>query len=151
MHRRDLFHASNEIVKLFGLRLNNKLATIKDKVIKETAALAIMMEMGKDISVIDKQKALINVLNQEEAVVVLSIDRYRMILRDISMVVHPFDIKTGSIKTSGKTRQKRPRVLRSKRNTLLHGRKLKSFWTITVSPRNSQQKKSHGGNPGANG
>ena len=27
----------------------NKLATIKDKIIKETAALAIMMEMGKDI------------------------------------------------------------------------------------------------------
>ena len=96
----DLFHASNEVVKLFGLRLNNKLATIKDKIIKETAALAIMMEMGKNISVIDKQKSLINVLNQEEAVLVLSIDRYRNILRDISMEVHPFDIKTGGIKSS---------------------------------------------------
>ena len=39
-------------------------------------------------------------LNQEEAVLVLSIDRYRNILRDISMEVHPFAIKTGGIKSS---------------------------------------------------
>ena len=96
----DLFHASNEIAKLFGLRLNNRLCAVRGKITKETAAMAIMLKMNRDSSVIDKQQAQISVLIKEEATLASGIDRYREILRSLSLIVHPFNITTSNRNTS---------------------------------------------------
>ena len=44
----DLFHASHEIVRVFGLRLGRKKDAIEKELVKATSALAILKELGKD-------------------------------------------------------------------------------------------------------
>jgi len=94
----DLFHASNEIVKLFGLKLNNKLIAIRVKLAKEAAALAIMTNINS--STINKQQALIDELMKEETLIISGIDKYKSIITNLSLIVHPFDIKSGINNTS---------------------------------------------------
>ncbi len=40
----DLFHASNDLVKLFGLNLNRKKARIQKKLAKEIAKLIVLVD-----------------------------------------------------------------------------------------------------------
>jgi hypothetical protein len=93
----DLFHASHEIVKLFGLRLQRKKADILNKLMKALAELALLKELSKDIS---QQEILITQLNNEYAFIDTSIASYQSILRKLSEIVHPFDIHSSEKRTS---------------------------------------------------
>jgi len=96
----DLFHASNELVKLFGLALNRKLASVQEKVSKAIVVLAFMNKMNKDISIIQGQQNILDALHKEEAMLVSGIDRYRSVIHMLSTLVHPFSISNGNIQTS---------------------------------------------------
>ncbi len=96
----DLFHASNELVKLFGLAFNRKLASLHEKVSKAIAVLALMNRMNKDISIIQTQQDILDALHKEEAMFVSGIDRYRSVIHMLSTLVYPFNISNGNIQTS---------------------------------------------------
>ena len=61
----DLFHASNEIVKLLGLSLNRKYAAAQDKIAKATATLSLLIELSKGVNEIEKQRLVVKNLNHE--------------------------------------------------------------------------------------
>jgi len=93
----DLFHASHEIVKLFGLRLHRKKADLYNKLTKELAALALLKELSKELST---QEALVSQLKNEYAFIESGIAEYQRVLHKLSEVVHPFDIHSSEKHTS---------------------------------------------------
>ena len=96
----DLFHASNEIVKLLGLSLNRKYAAVQDKIAKATATLSLLIELSKGISEIEKQQLVVKNLNKEQQIIESAISRYKEVLHKLSKIVHPFDITDTSKQTS---------------------------------------------------
>ncbi len=96
----DLFHASNEIVKLFGLSLNRKKEGIQKKIAKVTAELALLKEMSKNVR---SQEITIEQLNNELTLIESGISSYRNTLHDLSKIVHPFNIDNGNKQTTAVT------------------------------------------------
>jgi hypothetical protein len=96
----DLFHASNEIVKLLGLSLNRKYAAVQDKIAKATATLSLLIELSKGVNEIKKQQLVVNNLNNEQQIIESAISRYKEVLHKLSKIVHPFDITDTSKQTS---------------------------------------------------
>jgi hypothetical protein len=86
----DLFHASHEIVKLFGLSLNRKMSAIEKELTKAMATLALLKELGKDIT---QQKIIVTQLETKRCEIEAELSRYHSILHALSKIVHPFDIK----------------------------------------------------------
>lgn len=89
----DLFHAGHELVKLFGLNLNRKKEEIQKKLAKEIAKLALLQELSKNISA---QKVIIEKLECQQLMIDQGLSKYHDILRKLSLIVHPFDIKDSS-------------------------------------------------------
>ena len=93
----DLFHASHELVKQFGLSLKRKKADIEKKIAKEMIQLTLLIKLSQDTS---PQKAIIEELENQQTGIEKSISAYRDILHRISITLHPFDIKDSSQVTS---------------------------------------------------
>lgn len=93
----DLFHASHELVKQFGLSLKRKKADIEKKIAKEMIQLTLLIKLSQDTSA---QKAIIEELENQQTGIEKSISAYRDILHRISITLHPFDIKDSSQVTS---------------------------------------------------
>jgi len=89
----DLFHASHELVKQFGIILKRKKANIEKKIAKEIVQLKLLMELSKDVSA---QKAIIENLEKEQIEIEKAISSYHDILHRISKTLHPFDINESS-------------------------------------------------------
>ena len=89
----DLFHASNDLVKLFGLNLNRKKARVQKKIAKEIAKLIALKELSQDIST---QTIIVKKLRAQELVIEEGISTYRTILYKLSVMMHPFDIVDSS-------------------------------------------------------
>jgi len=96
----DLFHASNEIVKLLGLSLNRKYAAVQDKIAKATATLSLLIELSRGVNEIKKQQIVVKNLNKEQQIIESAINRYKEVLHKLSKIVHPFDITDTSKQTS---------------------------------------------------
>ena len=96
----DLFHASNEIVKLLGLSLNRKHAAVQNKIAKATTTLSLLIELSKGVNEIEKQQLIVNNLNNEQQIIESAISRYKEVLHKLSKIVHPFDITDTSKQTS---------------------------------------------------
>lgn len=93
----DLFHASNEIVKLFGIRFNRKKESIHKKLIDAILKLELLKELSKDYT----QQEIVVKHHKEEFIVIESgKDRYKKYLHYLSTSVHPFDIENSSKQTS---------------------------------------------------
>lgn len=93
----DLFHASHELVKQFGLSLKRKKADIEKKIAKEIVQLTLLIELSQDTS---PQKTIIKELENQHIEIEKAISTYRNILHRISIALHPFDIKDSSKVTS---------------------------------------------------
>lgn len=93
----DLFHASHELVKQFGLSLKRKKADIENKIAKEMVQLSLIIKLSQDVST---QKAIIDMLENQKRVIDQAISTYHDILHQISKTLHPFDIKDSSKMTS---------------------------------------------------
>lgn len=93
----DLFHASNEIVKLFGLRLNKKKSDLQNKLTMALAELALLKKLSKDIS---QKENIIRPLQNDYALIESRISSYQGILHELSKIVHPFDINSFDKQTS---------------------------------------------------
>lgn len=85
----DLFHASHEIVKLFGLKLNRKKDEIDKKLDKEISKLNLLKELSEDIS---EQEEIVKDLQNQQLEIGKAISTYHDILHRISIVLHPFNI-----------------------------------------------------------
>ena len=96
----DLFHASNEIVKLLGLSLNRKHAAVQENLAKSTATLLLLIKLSKGVSEIENQQLVVNNLNNELRIIESSISKYKEVLHILSKTVHPFDITDTSKQTS---------------------------------------------------
>ncbi len=93
----DLFHASHELVKQFGLNLKRKKAEIEKKIAKEMVQLTLLIELSQDIST---QQAIIEEFENQQIGIEKAISTYRDILHRISKTLHPFDIRDSSKVTS---------------------------------------------------
>lgn len=93
----DLFHASHEIVKLFGLNLNRKKAAIQQEIAKAMVKLALLKELSQDVYT---QEAIIKELETQQLEIGKGISTYHDILHRLSIMMHPFDIKDSSKMTS---------------------------------------------------
>jgi hypothetical protein len=93
----DLFHASHELVKLFGLSLGRKKASIEKKLTEALAKLAILKELSKDI---DQQQSVVDQLKKEQEFIETGISTYRELLHKVSKIVHPFDVNNAQNQTS---------------------------------------------------
>ena len=93
----DLFHASYEIVKVFGLNLGRKKNAIEKKIQESLIALALLKELGKDIT---EQESIISQLKNERVIIDSGISRYQQILHTLSQIVHPFDINNSHPQSS---------------------------------------------------
>jgi hypothetical protein len=114
----DLFHASNEIVKLLGLSLNRKYAAPQDKIAKATATLSLLIELSKGINEIEKQQLVVNNLNKEQQIIESATSRYKEVLHKLSKIVHPFDITDTSKQTSAQVQillMELPEVVKKKK------------------------------------
>lgn len=89
----DLFHASHELVKLFGLNLKRKKAQIQKELAKQLAVLELLKNSMKDIS---EQQSILKELKAEELEIEKGLSTYHEILRRLSLLIHPFDIKDSS-------------------------------------------------------
>jgi len=97
----DFFHASNKIVKLFGIRLGKKRADLQNRLALVIAEIALLKELSKDIS---QKENILCQLNTEYALIESDISRYQRILHELSKIVHPFDINTSDKQTSATVR-----------------------------------------------
>jgi len=93
----DLFHASYEIVKLFGLNLNRKKDNLRCKLAKAITELSLLKELSKDIR--EKEKMICNLKN-EYAFIESGISRYQSLLHQLSLTIHPFDVNSSNKQTS---------------------------------------------------
>ena len=93
----DLFHASNEIVKVFGLNLNRKMKAIQKEIAKSTATLALLIELGKDIT---HQEMIVTDLEKQRTEIEVGLSDYHNILHTLSKIVHPFDISNSNRQSS---------------------------------------------------
>jgi len=96
----DLFHAEYEIVKIFGPTFGKKISALKKKIDKALLALALLKKVAGDVNKISVQKALIQKLQAEQVHIEEGKKSYHTHLHDISKSVHPFDLKTNSVKNS---------------------------------------------------
>lgn len=93
----DLFHASNELAKLFGLSLNRKKAQVQKKLAQEIVKLTTLTELSKDVSV---QQMVVNELKSQEIVIDKGLANYKDIIHKLSLTLHPFDITCSSVMNS---------------------------------------------------
>ncbi len=89
----DLFHASHELVKLFGLNFNRKKAQIQKELAKQLAALELLKNSMKDTSA---QEILIKELKKQEVKIEKGMSSYHNILHKLSLLIHPFNIEDSS-------------------------------------------------------
>ncbi|MCP4161657.1 MAG: hypothetical protein GY760_16410 [Deltaproteobacteria bacterium] len=97
----DLFHASNELVKQFGMSMNKKKANIQKKVAEAVAQLALLKELSQDISA---QEIIVNELQKQQEVINKGCSNYHEVLHRLSKTVHPFNIESLSPVTSAMVR-----------------------------------------------
>jgi len=93
----DLFHASHELVKLFGINLKRKKAEIEKKLSIELTKIALLNELSKDIN---SSRKVVKELEMQLVKIDKGISTYHDILHQLSIVLHPFDIKDSSTVTS---------------------------------------------------
>jgi hypothetical protein len=98
----DLFHASHELVKLFGFKFNRMKKAIEDKLSKEWVTLALLNELseGGHSQVLWCQTQVVMRLQIEQVEINKGVSKYRDLLHRISILLHPFDIKDSSPVTS---------------------------------------------------
>ena len=97
----DLFHAGNELVKLFGLKLNRMKKGIQGKLLKNLIILGILNELGQDHpEIIWCQTQIIMNLEAQQINIDNGLSKYKDILYQVSILLHPFDIKNSSPVTS---------------------------------------------------
>ncbi len=85
----DLFHASHEFAKLFGLNFKRKKAQIQKELAKQLIAFELLKNSMKDTSV---QASIIKALKAEELRIEEGLSKYHKILRRLSLLIHPFHI-----------------------------------------------------------
>jgi hypothetical protein len=93
----DLFHASNELAKLFGLSLNRKKAQIQKQLANALVKLETLKELSKDISA---QQVVVKELKAQESAIDKGISAYKDILYTLSLTLHPFNIACSSVMNS---------------------------------------------------
>lgn len=93
----DLFHASHEVVRVFGLSLNRKMTAIQKEFAKATATLALLKELGKDIT---QQEMIVTDLETKRTEIEVGLSNYHNILHTLSKIVHPFDISDSNRQSS---------------------------------------------------
>ena len=93
----DLFHASYEIVKVFGLNLGRKKNAVEKKLQKAIAALVILKQLGKDVT---EQESIICQLKNQQTIIDAGLSEYQQILHTLSKIVHPFDINNSRAQSS---------------------------------------------------
>jgi len=93
----DLFHASHEIVRVFGLCLDRKMNAIQKELAKATATLALLIELGKDIT---QQEMIVTDLETKRIEIEAGLSKYHNILHTLSKIVHPFDISDSNPQSS---------------------------------------------------
>lgn len=93
----DLFHASHEVVKLFGLSLKRKMSAIEKELAKATVTLTLLKELGEDITT---QEMLVSDLETKLCQIESGLSGYQNILHALSKIVHPFDINNSSRQSS---------------------------------------------------
>lgn len=97
----DLFHASNELVKLFGLKLNRMKKDIENKLSKNLIALVFLEELRKEHpQIVWRQTQIIMSLERQQKAIDNGISKYKMMLHQVSKLLHPFDIENSSPVTS---------------------------------------------------
>jgi hypothetical protein len=96
----DLFHASNEIVKVMGARTANKTAGIKRKLCEAETALNLLVELNRSPAKIMSKEQIIEGLKAEQEIVLKGQSRYHEELQAFSKAVHPFSTITSSPLTS---------------------------------------------------
>jgi len=93
----DLFHASYEIVKVFGLNLGRKKNAVEKKLQKAIAALVLLKQLGKDVT---EQESIICQLKNQQTIIDAGLSEYQQILHTLSKIVHPFDINNSRAQSS---------------------------------------------------
>jgi len=93
----DLFHASHEIVKLFGLNLNRKVSAIQKEIAKATVALTLLRELGNDIT---KQEIIVAAMETKRIEIETKLGNYHSILHTLSRIAHPFEINNSNRQSS---------------------------------------------------
>ncbi|MGD9900879.1 MAG: hypothetical protein AB7T22_17270 [Calditrichaceae bacterium] len=96
----DLFHAEYEIVKTFGSAFGKKRSALTKRIDKALLTLALLKEVGGNANKISAQKILIQKLQNEQTHIEKGKKSYHTALHDISKAVHPFNLKTNSVKNS---------------------------------------------------
>lgn len=108
----DLFHASNEVVKLLGLNLNRKLDSVRAKIEKASASLSILIALSKEPDEIRTQKLVLENLIVEQEIIERNIDKYRELLIQLSISVHAFNISTSERQTSAQIQMLLSEIIR---------------------------------------
>ena len=93
----DLFHASNEIVKLFGLNLNRRKDNLQCILAKAITELSLLKELSKDIR---EKENIICKLKNDCAFIESGISCYQSLLHELSLIIHPFDIESSNNQSS---------------------------------------------------
>jgi hypothetical protein len=65
----DLFHATNEIVKVMGARFANKAVNVQRKLSEAIVALELLIELGKNPEQIQAKEQLIEKLKVEQEII----------------------------------------------------------------------------------
>jgi len=96
----DLFHASNEIVKVMGARFANRVIGIERKLSEAEAALNLLAELSKHPDKIILKEQVIENIRTEQAIVRRGQSRYHEELHNFSKAVHPFSTNNSTPLTS---------------------------------------------------
>ena len=102
----DLFHATNDIVKVMGIRFANKAARVKRKLSKAIIALELLKETGKNPIKIQTKEQLVGQLKAEQEIILKGQSRYHEELHNFSKAVHPFSVDDGTPQTTEDTVKK---------------------------------------------
>ena len=96
----DLFHASNEIVKVMGARFANRAAGIKRKLSEAEAALNLLVELNRNPDKIMLKEQIVRNLKAEQEILLKGQSRYHEELHSFSRAVHPYLTNTCTPLTS---------------------------------------------------
>lgn len=98
----DLFHASNELVKLFGLKLKRMKKKIENKLFKDLIALVFLYELRQEHpQIVWWQTQIVMGLETERIKTDNGISKYKAMLHQVSILLHPFNIENSFPVTSG--------------------------------------------------
>jgi tetratricopeptide (TPR) repeat protein len=96
----DLFHATNEIVKVMGARFANKAVNVQRKLSEAIVVLELLIELGKNPEQIQAKEQLIEKLKVEQEIILKGQSRYYEELHNFSKAVHPFSTDDNTPRTT---------------------------------------------------